>query len=537
MNLDQQFRKRLSRAALTALLLSLSLTACKMTNATEDALPRNQKLPLFDPHVPSYTCAPAQVAPLDAQADAWFREARALDSAEIFVDDRDYKKIVALTRQAAERHHWKAMLNLASFILEGRDPPHGAEDAVKLVEDAMRLGVPAAYDRMGTYYMNGTGVRGDATRAYAFWQLAAKMGSPEALTYLGKKMDAKYDNPDGSWWANAAVGVKMLECAYAQGYGLAAYELGRAYTVPMDHDTTREDLANALAVWHNGVKFGCQKCAATLSIQFSHPLDPTQMVAPYIDKARAARYVVLSNALGFDPERRFPNLDKVLPLPPADLPPWNGDRDTLVNAARGVSHPPPAPPTSSAYSERKERFHLALDYLLAPSGESTAATNAPFAGYWQPTAEAKSLPQRDAVVTTHPALYHPGERFDRVFAQTPDGRLEAVPNLIWLHWRTVRHDQETVAPPVVRGRAREAAAPAAANICSADERCPVSGTWQPWMRADHPMQTSVNQYWRQAWVHAGERFPDPHWDWKLDVPAADITWHLMDSVGVDICPA
>jgi hypothetical protein len=187
MKQDQQRYHRLPCAALIALLLSLSLTACKMTNATDDVLPRNQKLPLFEPHVPTYTCAPAQLPPFDAQADAWFLQARALESAEIYVDDRDYKKIVALTRQAAERHHWKAMLNLASFYLEGCDPPHGTEDAVKLVEDAMRFGVPAAYDRMGTYHMNGTGVRGGATRAYAFWQLAARMGSPEALTFLGKK--------------------------------------------------------------------------------------------------------------------------------------------------------------------------------------------------------------------------------------------------------------------------------------------------------------------------------------------------------------
>jgi uncharacterized protein len=533
----QQHLHRLLRAALTALLLCIFPMACKMTDAPENILPRNQKLALFEPHVPTFVCAPVQLAPLDAQADAWFLEARALESPEIFEDRRDYKKIVALTRQAAERHHWKAMLNLASFYLEGRDPPHGAEDAVKLVEDAMRLGVPAAYDRMGTYHMNGTGVRQDATRAYAFWQHAARMGSPEALTNLGRKMIAVEDHPERARWANIAVGTKMLECAYGQGYGEAAYELGLVYVLALGHNASREELTRALKVLHEGVKFGCQKCAASLSSEFSNASKPAEMVAPHLDKARADRYVILSEALDFDPDRRFPNLDKVLPLPPADLPPWNGDRDTLVNAARGVSHPPPTPPAPSAYSERKERFHLDPDYLLAPSGESTAATHAPFAGYWQPTADDKSVPQGGAVVATHPALYQPGERFDRVFAQTPDGKLEAVPNLIWLHWRTVRHDQGTVAPPVVRGRAREAAPPAAGNICSADERCPVSGTWQPWMRADHPMQTSVNQYWRQAWVHAGQRFPDPQRDWKLDVPAADITWHLMDSVGVDICPA
>jgi hypothetical protein len=401
----------------------------------------------------------------------------------------------------------------------------------------MRLGVPAAYDRMGTYHMNGTGVRGGATRAYAFWQLAAKMGSPEALTFLGGKMYAKYDAPDGSWWANAAVGIKMLECAYGQGYGQAAHELGLAYTVPMDHAATREELARALRVWHSGVKFGCAQCAARLSIEFDNPFDPMRMVAPHLDKARAERYVVLSDALDFDPERRFPNLDKVLPLPPADLPPWNGDRDTLVKAARGVSHPPPAPPTSSTFSARTDRFHLDAEYLLASSGETITRTTAPFAGYWQPKTDDKSEPRRGAMSATPPALYQVGERFDRVYAQNPNGAYDVVPNLRWTHWRTLRHDGGAVAPPLVRGRTRETARPVTASVCHADVLCPVTGTWQAWMHGEHPLQTAVNQYWRQAWIVAGQRFPDPRRDWLLDVPAADISWHLMDSVGIDICPA
>ena len=171
---------------ISILLLSLSLTGCKMTKSADELLPRNQKLPIFDPHVASYTCSPATLPSLDAQAEGWFQEACSLESPEIYDDERDYKKIVSLTLQAAERLHWKAILNLASLYLEGRDPHHSIEDAVLLVEQAMRLGVPAAFDRMGSYYMNGNGVKADATRAYAFLQLAAKLGSPEALTHIGK---------------------------------------------------------------------------------------------------------------------------------------------------------------------------------------------------------------------------------------------------------------------------------------------------------------------------------------------------------------
>src|SRR5476649_2620235 len=182
--------------------LFFPLIACKMPN--DKVPPRNQSLPLFNPHVADFICEieASKVPPIDAQAEDWFLEARAMEDPEIFVEDRDHKKIVALTREAAERLHWKAMLNLASLYVEGRDPLYGEEEAVLLVEKAMRLGIPAAYDRMGTYYANGTGVNGDSTRAYAFWQRAAEMGNPQAMAVLGKELYAISDDPKGGFWAN-----------------------------------------------------------------------------------------------------------------------------------------------------------------------------------------------------------------------------------------------------------------------------------------------------------------------------------------------
>lgn len=526
------FLKQLLIALILAFLLSLS--ACKMTDSTDNVLPRNQKLPLFDPHVASYTCAPAQLAPFDAQANAWFQETRTLESPEIFIDDRDYIKIIALTRQAAERQHWKAMLNLASYYVEGRDPPHGEEDAVKLVEAAMRLGIPAAYDRMGTYYMNGTGVKADATRAYAFWQKAAQMGSPEALTDLGRKMISVDDHPERDRWANETIGTRMLECAYGQGYADAAYKLGFQYSMPTGRNPTQDELHRALIVWHNGVKFGSAKCAAAVAGEFESISDRADRMVLHTDIARAERYYTLARALEFDPDRRFPNLDKILPLPPAELPPWNGDRDTLINAARGISHLPSSPRSPSAYSERKGRFYLESEYHLAPTNDVSSESIAPFAGYWQPFTDDTLLQQGGAALTTHPALYETGESYERVYAQHPDGIMDRVYGLTWRLWRTVRHDEGTISPPVVRGRTRLIAPPAAEMVCRANALCPISGTWQPWMKAEHPLRSDVNQYWRQAWIVAGQPFPQPRRDWMVDVNANDVSWHLMDSIGIDI---
>ncbi|MDP3670462.1 MAG: tetratricopeptide repeat protein [Telluria sp.] len=344
MNNHHYLKFRLPYVAL-AILLCIPLLACKMTNAT-NALPRNQSLPLFKPHTPDFVChvEATKVPPIDEQAEAWFSEARALEAPDRF-EDPDYKKIVELTRQAAERRHWKAMLNLASLYLEKRDPMHGVEDAVKLVEAAMQLGIPAAFDRMGTYHMNGTGVKADATRAYAFWQKAAEMGNPQAMTFLGDKLRAGEDGAIPGYWANIPVAIKMLACALGQGHGPAAYNLHYLYSVPRSAkgtvvgDRTPETKARAIKVLHEGVRLGCEECANELAIEFGSPSNLANMLAPFIDKARGERYGLLGDELGFNPNNRFPNLDMVLPLPPADLPPWNGDRDTLLAAAMGVSLP------------------------------------------------------------------------------------------------------------------------------------------------------------------------------------------------------
>jgi TPR repeat protein len=181
--------RKIAYGLLTVVFLVCSFNALSIVRdqykATQ-ALPRNEKLLLFNPHRSSFTCQieTTKVPPIDAQAELWFQEAKSLDDPDAWEEDRDYKKIVHLTRQAAERHHWKAILNLASLYLENRDPPYGESEALLLVEQAMRLGVPAAYDRMGTFYMNGTGVSRDVTKAHAFWQKAAELGNPQAMAYL-----------------------------------------------------------------------------------------------------------------------------------------------------------------------------------------------------------------------------------------------------------------------------------------------------------------------------------------------------------------
>ncbi|MFC5399837.1 DUF6396 domain-containing protein, partial [Undibacterium jejuense] len=291
------------------------------------------------------------VPPVDPEAEAWFQEGMRVTGRDLQPNQRNCPLAVELWQKAADKQHWKAILNLAGLLIRGDGiAPYQVEDdqerAVLLIEKGMQLGIPSAFDMMGNFHQSGAGVKADASRAYAFWELAADKGSPGAQTFLGKSLKAAYDNPQGGFWGNRKIGLQMLECAFAQGYGEAALELG------VNLGNTDKDYARALKILHEGVKMGCEDCANFLSSSFDN-IDP--LTDNFIDTARSERYHVLGDAPYHNPDLKFPNLDKVLPLPPAKLPVWNGKKEDLINAAKGVVLPPkklPPHPSTSRHEPR-----------------------------------------------------------------------------------------------------------------------------------------------------------------------------------------
>jgi len=333
---------------------------------SDSKLPRFTRLDKFDPHRKDFVCKHEADAnpPITAEAEALFQQALALVSYEMWSENRNYAKAAQLYEQAMKLGHWKAQFNLAGLYLQGLGIEQDSEKAIELTEDLMRKGVPAAWDNMGTMYMGGIGsLKQDATVAYAFWQKAADMGSMTSQTYLGAKLNADHDEPP-AFWGNRSTGLKMLECAFAQGSGQAALTLGATLNV------VEKDHVRALRVLHEGVKLGNEKSANYLVGAFGRGVP---LVDGVVDKSRADRYSALGDALHHNPDLRFPNLDKVLPLPPAPLPQWDmSTPKTLIDAAKAVvpaaSSPPRAPaPTSQRTSqlESAERGMLASHTRVA----------------------------------------------------------------------------------------------------------------------------------------------------------------------------
>ncbi|MGF6526207.1 TPR repeat protein [Variovorax sp. PvP013] len=386
--------------ALLALPLVLSLAACSMdSNSPGSDLPRFTQLPAFQPHRKSFECKQEAAVnpPIGAEAQSLFEQALALDDWQIWYDQRDYAGMARLYTQAMKLGHWKAQLNLAQMYLEGRGVEVDAKEAIRLTEDLMRQGVPAAWHRMGSLYMMGAGpLKQDDTVAYAFWQWAADMGSMESQAFLGEKLDADHDSPP-SYWGNKVIGLQMLECAFAQGSALAAYSLGLSLN---QSARTPEASQRALQVMHEGVKRGYQKCANYLFASFD---DGDPIVGHAKDPIRARRYQAISERLRFDKHLQLPNLDRVLPLPPAKLPQWDGNPDTLIDAAKAVRVTPRAqklsghvhPPAHRAHIPPGQTLqvppHLAhmpelpgFTSILADAPGATGLARASVTGYWQP---------------------------------------------------------------------------------------------------------------------------------------------------------
>jgi hypothetical protein len=432
--------------------------------------------------------------------------------------------------------------------------PFDTNEALRLTEDLMRQGVPAAWFNMGQYYLNGVGpLKQDATVAYAFFQRAADMGSLHAQAMLGKALDSQINEPP-RLWANRPIGRQMLECAFAQGSGDAAYQLGLTYRVEADGVIDRSErealYAKAVQRYHEGVKFGSMECARAMGSLLGLG---EAAVGSAKDPIRARRYSAIEDYLWHHPDTRLPNLDRVLPLPPAKLPTWDGEAESLIKAAQAVRVTPTQPQQPAANAPGRARIpegHSLVmpaersqwaqqpivgfkDILSAP-GVRTGLSMAAFEGYYQPLHIWATHPQSrpaggippgeyeslrmQAMAGLPPLHYRAGEPLDlranqalnvhHYFAHEADHRL-----VYWFYKGTARAVQP-LTDHLARARLVQAIAQATDQQCTDGQACPQSGIWQPEVgHPEHPLAkvfngTLAGESWRrQAFVMSGQDLP------------------------------
>lgn len=231
---------------------------------------------------------------------------------------------------AANQGDWGARALMAYFYRSGLGPlesnhvldPDG-DKSVEIVRAAVAAGQAWGYYDLGVAHEHGYGgAVQDEQIAWAYYRKAAELGSPDAQMALAsayvkiKRWDAK---------------EAMLMCAYKQGHGPAAYNLGITAE-------GSKDFAKALEYYQAGTRFGNKRSATVMmsffdtkdwSLRDKNDQDALKQLEILPNPERKSRYKQIFQALDINPDLKLTRLDQVLPLPPADLPPWHGIQDAI----------------------------------------------------------------------------------------------------------------------------------------------------------------------------------------------------------------
>ena len=283
----------------------------------------------------AFTCVHEQdhLPKLDAEADQLYHYARYVQKNNQLQEDVSvYPELERYYRIATAHGHYKANLELRQMIGKGQawtaDP---VKETLDLTEELIKQGVPGGYYDMARYLEAGYGVKQDAELALRYYRKSADMGSPEGQYLVAEKLAPIDRSPE--------VSRQMRRCAAQQGHGKAALELG----VNLKNS---EMYPQALEAFQLGVKGGDEISASTLEDAFLSPLktNPLDYLALAKDPERSRRYKEIGNILGrySYAQPTVPELDEIVPLPPAKLPPWDGKIQWLKDHEANIAPPKPS---------------------------------------------------------------------------------------------------------------------------------------------------------------------------------------------------
>ena len=278
-----------------------------------------------------FTCAHEQIPEPSAEADVVFQYARWLQKNNALRREKSVNvEIERLYRIAAENGHFKANINLQNGAMRGHFTLRGLEH-LRLSQQLIDHGVATGYYFIGIMLEQGSaGLKQDSEMALRYYRKAADKGSAQAQYDIAEKLAPISIAPK--------VAPSMRQCAAAQGHGGAALELG----VDLSTDGHYPE---ALKAFQLGVAAGDSTSASFLRKGFRGPKPDNRLhyLGQTEDLERAERYdkiwKMLSGYSYANPS--VPEINEIVPLPPAKLPAWDGKLQWLE--ARLANIPPEKP--------------------------------------------------------------------------------------------------------------------------------------------------------------------------------------------------
>ncbi|MFT3721593.1 DUF6396 domain-containing protein [Pseudorhodoferax sp.] len=285
----------------------------------------------------AFTCTheSERIPPRDPEADQLYKHARWLVKGNrLQSKDEVFLKIERLVRIASAYGHDKANIELRQLIQSGKAlSSDRRKEVIDLTESLIERGIPSGYYAMGWYLERGYGVKADPELALKYYRKSADLGSPEGQFLVGDKLG---DLEHGRQIAD--IGMAMWRCAADQGHAEAA---GR-YAI---HLQAERQYADAMRYYQISTASGDSTSASSLADAFSvrNHANPDFGLGQAIDAEREQRYTAIRKFLHrYDYlHATVPEIDKIVPLPPAPLPAWDGKFQWLQEYEANV--PPPLP--------------------------------------------------------------------------------------------------------------------------------------------------------------------------------------------------
>ncbi len=260
---------------------------------------------------------------LNPDADIFYRYGLYLEKRK---GQKDYDAIARYYRVAAAHDHYKAATNLQFLLSTGQaGSPDASKEVIDLAEYFISIGIPGAFYNMGHYLELGYGVKQDVAASRAYFRRAADLGNPDAQYYIGRLLSYVPNTAD--------IMLEMYKCSMEQGNRSA----GGRYAV---YSQGSELYQEALRGFQIAIRNGDGISASQLASAFEGPpvTDKLYYLAVEQDKERVDRYNKISDFLSRHEHlgAKVPDLDDIVPLPPATLPEWDGtfqwkrERDSVV---------------------------------------------------------------------------------------------------------------------------------------------------------------------------------------------------------------
>ena len=223
-------------------------------------------------------------------------------------------------RIAAMNGDYKANIRLQYLLKSGRISSDMPQTEVHNLNEELAKQLPAtAYYNLYGYLDVGYGVRTEKDGKYAYLRKAADLGSREAQYVVSEMLGDINDEETLQMRLNM---IKQLRsCASEQGLGIASNFLGI-------HLQSDKDYKDAVKAFYQGIKNGNAASARYLSSGFggSQKEDDMYFLNLQEDLERSKRYKAIARYLSDKDylQPKVPDLDDIVPLPPAPLPEWDG---------------------------------------------------------------------------------------------------------------------------------------------------------------------------------------------------------------------